>query len=360
MGNTKCCGKNRPISKTDYIGKELANAVLTSNISLIQRILTYLSTTEFTINSKLIIASSFFLAPLTYAFLIGNRKVFQYLHKNGACLFELTSTLEYIGIDPMYYICEQGHSEILNYYLPLYLENYSSDCEQNITLDLESQAPTKKSKKNLTPVQIACEKGNMQIIMALFKYFKDKPTPYIFDIEYPSEKNGENCALIACRKGNYPMIKFLHRFCNADFLKKNMYQENALIICTSYFKVSKKKEFIFCINYLLEQVNIDVTYMYEDLLLLAENKELIAIYEKKLKSFGIFTSKEEIEETQRLYRNLSVEEYEESLDLNSLKIEQRKSELLNEIVAMSRAASSIDIKQYSFLSQGTIEALNLD
>ena len=143
------------------------------------------------------------------------------------------------------------------------------------------------------------------MVVFLYKYFTKKNfTPKIFDIEYHNEKTGETCALIACRKGNYPLIKALHTMCNADFFVKNSFNENAVVLCVCAYRVEKNNSYIDCIRYLVEKIGIDISYIYEEILMLAECEELIYYVEQHLQKHNIFVTKLEVEEKYKVKQRI--------------------------------------------------------
>ena len=157
--------------------------------------------------------------------------------------------------------------------------------------------------------------------MYLHKYFKNSElVPLIFDINYANEKTGENCALIACRKGNYNLMKALHTLCNADFKRKNRYDENAILICVCAYRLEKNSVYIGCIKYLIQKICLDVTYMHEELLILSECEELIYFIERQLQLRNIFITKQEIDNKYRIKRATFADscEAEDSIDFFSV------------------------------------------
>lgn len=118
--------------------------------------------------------------------------------------------------------------------------------------------------------------------------------PAIFDIENPCEKRGENCALIACRRGNYPMIKALHKICGADFFRMNNFDENALLICASACKYYKSRNYLECMYYLIKNVKIDIRYKYEDVLLLVNDAGFLDFFQEELRKIGILVDRKDV------------------------------------------------------------------
>ena len=200
-------------------------------------------------------------------------------------------------------ICSKGSKNLIEYFIPFVPTNLNEppQIEKTESLSLTSDAPKtpKKLPSNNTSIQKACEQGNINAISCVYKYFKDKSEiPYQLDLEYQDENNGENCALIACRKANYMMIKYLHSFCHCNFAIINKQGENALQVLSASNKKKQVKDFHECFVYLVNLVNVDILYNYEETLLLINCYKTITFLEKKLADKGIQLDKSEVE-----YRN---------------------------------------------------------
>ena len=241
----------------------------------------------------------------------GKKKIFKYLYEKGADLSHMDAILNSFNLSAIDIICERGYLELLQFYLPIYLNRESSSPDSlEPTLNLASN-PEIFFINILTPIQKACEKGQIAIIMQLYKYFKSKKfIPRIFDINYSNEKTGENCALIACRKGNYNLIKALYTCCDADFNVKNKYDENPIVICACAYRLEKNRVYLDCIKYLIEKIGIDVTYMHEEILLLSECEELTYYIEQQLQLKDIYITKLEVDEKYKIKREVFSDSYE--------------------------------------------------
>ena len=91
------------------------------------------------------------------------------------------------------------------------------------------------------------------------------------------------------------MIKYLYETCQGNFHVKNKHNENAINICITNCKKDIMVNYFECLVYLVEKVKVDVKYMYEESLLMAENSIIIKFLEKKLAEVGINITKKEIE-----------------------------------------------------------------
>ena len=306
MGNLSCCTTETKNFSLRYLGIEIPKSIERSDLKSLNNLLDLLAAQNLSIDSTVILIKDICLNPISYSVFTGKKKAFKFFYDKGADIQIMNSLLYKFSLTPIEIICERGYLELLEFYLPIYLK------QQNTSPgELEPAEPTLNllniSEKciinSMTPIQKACEKGHISIVMYLYKYFKSKKfLPVMFDLDHTNEKTGENCALIACRKGNYNLMKALHTLCNADFKIKNRYDENALLICVCAYRIEKNCVYIECIKYLIQKIGIDVAYMHEELLMLSECEELTYLLEQQLQRINIFTTKQEIEDKYRIKR----------------------------------------------------------
>ena len=64
----------------------------------------------------------------------------------------------------------------------------------------------------LTPIQHAVKNGHINIVNYFVNYFKSNP-PSSYSINFKNTQ-GENCAAIALKNGNYAMFRFIIEKCN--------------------------------------------------------------------------------------------------------------------------------------------------
>ncbi|CAG9326995.1 unnamed protein product [Blepharisma stoltei] len=282
-----------------------------------------------TLNDRVAIIKGIFVNALGYALYLGKTEIFIALHKfHKADVLIMENLFESQHTSGMEIICKHGTIDLLEYYLPIYLKNYQAKPAQkaieSLTVDFEKpQLIEFNDGSTYTPLHIACEKGHISIVSYIYNYFKDlKNYPVELDIEYQDEKTGENCALIACRIGHYAMIKFLHETCDANFKALNKKNEGAIQICAAASKKMPLKAYYECITYLVEQVGLDISYKYEETLLLTDSRPISKYIENQLKKVGINVTKEELERACSLERHIRAEDYENhecaELDLKNL------------------------------------------
>jgi hypothetical protein len=160
-------------------------------------------------------------------------------------------------------------------------------------LDFEN---TGKAKSFDFAIHSACRAGMVMIVNYLYNYFKNKHSvPAEFDIYTLDDYYGEDAALIACRIGCFNLIKYLHELCGHNFKNLNKNSENALLICVYGYKIQPSYSFLECINYLVEIVKVDITYMHEELLIMASGADIIKYIEEQLEIRGIHVKKKDLE-----------------------------------------------------------------
>jgi hypothetical protein len=122
--------------------------------------------------------------------------------------------------------------------------------------------------------------------------------PKEFDVHALSDYYEENSAFVACRAGCFPLVKYLNEKCKVDFKKLNKCRESTLLACVA--ASSKKNDdfcYLECISYLIEIVKVDLSYMFEEILYLAENEMIVRYLEGQLEKIGILVKKKDIDQS---------------------------------------------------------------
>lgn len=348
MGNDACCNADTQNLSAPSIGAEIAKSIERNDLKKLKSLLKELSSLEISINAPIIKIKGISLNPLCYSLFAGKRSFFKYLYDRGAKLEEMDEILFNLNLNAIDIICERGYQELLDFYLPLYLKNTPhayKPRESDSSLNFSAEYCYTNF---MSPVQKACEKGQISIIIYLHNYFKNQSfIPEIFDPEYPNEKNGETCALIACRKGNYPMIKTLHTICNANFHVKNKYEENAILICVCGYRNDHNYVYLECVKYLVGTIKLNVSYMYEEILILSECDELTYYIEQELQKAGISATKSEIDEKYKIKKYFSPDDLEIT-DINeffssSIRRYLNDDETKSRISSISQVSTKTDI-----------------
>ena len=255
---------------------------------------------------------------LALAVWCGAPDCFRFIHQtmkaSHECMEKLLKEYKISGMD---IICQRGNTELLDYYLPFFCESSESlpmTEEVSVSLDF-SQSKNNNPRpipSSYTPIQRACEIGHLSIISHIYKYFLDKPTtPHELDIDYQDDTSGENCALIACKTGNYSMIRFLHSNCHGNFFLKNKLGETGVQILAASNKKKPVKEFHESMVYLINVVGVNFTHNHEEIMLLIDNEKTVQFFEKKLREKGIDIDKRELEEENKMVKLEQVRSIEE-------------------------------------------------
>ena len=304
MGNAGCCSyKTAEIvyKKTNTSLIEfMASLELTCTATNSCRVLSMVD--KDSINETIIEKDGLYVGALAYAIIDRNINMVRFLHENLGASFEImdeklklqdSSTIQLIIL---YY-----DEKVLDYYLDKCFKNNNyflksaNSMEDECTLNFLSIEIPKKKKKQVLPVMYATQKENIKFLTRIIKRFSCKQAPREFNIHSIDEDSGENCALIACRNGNLNLIAFLYKH-KADFSLKNCCSENALTIALAGCACQKENVLFQVIVYLVETVKVDITYNYEETLLLARGSSIIQYLEEKLAYRGIYVTKMQIEE----------------------------------------------------------------
>lgn len=210
-------------------------------------------------------------------------------------------TIALLRQTPLDLICENGHTQLLKYMLPLLEKEMPEDPEtliRRFSQDLTLMVPS-----TYTAVQKAAEKGHTEVVMFMEEYFRGRKPRVDCDIHYVDDASGENCALLACKSGKKDLIRFLHEQCKADFSLVNRRRESSLqLTAVGSRKSCKGSDFQACFKYLCEVVKVDISHEPEEILLLLEDRKLIDYVETRLKLNGLNATKALIEQKNTPYQ----------------------------------------------------------
>ncbi|OMJ84883.1 hypothetical protein SteCoe_13944 [Stentor coeruleus] len=249
------------------------------------------------INEKILRVKKKYLNLLSYAVWSGSKNCFEYLIKNYEASFYLMEQfLDKDACEPLSRICKKGYIDLLEVFYPKHLEYQKalkSKQDESYTIDFSFVVHSLEIQ--LTPIQHAVRNGHMRIVKYFDKFYEGEEAPNEVKLHYIDEFSGENCALVACQTGNLSIVKALYEEYNADFHVINKRKEGAFQIIATESKYNESLEYLECLMYLTDVVKVDITYMYEETLLLLENKVFIKFIEGRLKEKGILTSKKELE-----------------------------------------------------------------
>ena len=249
------------------------------------------------IDARLISKDAMKFSMLGYCVYAGKAKCYNFLiEKMNASVILMEESLEKENLNSLMLICKNGYLDLLKIYLPYYANAYNNNKntqDRSYTLDLANSM--KIADDVHSPIQVACFKGHLNLIIYLQEYFNDINIPTELDIHHIDEISGENCALISVRTGNFPLMKLLYEKFHSNFHIKNKRNEGCLQIIAAASKDNFALHYIECIMYLVEVINVDIQYMHEEILLLIEDKIIVRYFEEKLKGSGILVTKMEME-----------------------------------------------------------------
>ena len=224
---------------------------------------------------------------LAYSVIEGASKTFTNLIAEHKASFDkMQENFSSFKQNPFTLICQKGYLDLLKVFLPIYMES-NKDLKPCRTESTSSSHNKDSIFEVSLPVHEACRAGHINIIHYLHNYFKDIPTPIYLDVHSIDWVTGENIALISVRAGNFVMMKHLHEFIHADFHLINAKQEGAMQILATSARADCSLEFYNCAMYLVEVVQVDISYMYEETLALMENRVILKYLKESLKKIGI-------------------------------------------------------------------------
>ena len=341
-----CCSSMRYDQSSQYFKSNIRQAIeydqsrkLTQILDQMRIVQDLSRSNSFSIDDPIAVFSSdktktLELNPLGYALWCRSKDCFKDLYeKHGASIQKMNILFLKSGKTPLSLICEKGFVDILTYFLPIYIHNKpSEEVEQSVYFNSSSEELSIFNEKtrstrglergpssilSYTPIQIAVEKGNFEVVKLLYDSFSEGTRLKEFDLNYRDEINGENCALIAVRIANLRMVQYLHQHTSADFLAMNKRNEDSLQIAAAWSKKKPNRDYLSMMKYLIEEVKIDISARYEEILLVCEDRSIIRYIEEVLKSKAIHITKSDIESRNKLVtairQRTEVEDYLDKL-----------------------------------------------
>lgn len=261
---------------------------------------------------------------LALAFLYGRLDVVRWLEeKYNASFREMEKYLLKHETSGLQILAENGHTKLFEYYAPIYftfkhelLDLSRHTPKDTMTLDLSEISKDflrLHPEAKLTPIQYACINGHYSIMQLCISYNQNHNPVQEFDINTIEQKYGFNCALLSCKLCNFNMIKFLHTKCQADFHHLNNNKESSIQILISESNRAGKPEYFNCLLYLIESIKVDVTYNYEETLILLEENPAFDYILGKLREKGLSLPKDFVKEhiwkAGKVRKNLGIAEY---------------------------------------------------
>ena len=179
-------------------------------------------------------------SALAYAVYKGKSQCSLYLYKVfKANYLELINTFHCQNLDPIIILCTFGYLDILKLFFPIHHEmKEASDC----------CTPS----SSVTPIQCAVKYGHITIIEYFVNYFKPSPPPS-YDINY-TNFDGENCATIALKEGNYIVLRFIIEKCGG----KIQGMDDPLDFCLTMSLSNPEKGYLEIIMYLVQALHYSV------------------------------------------------------------------------------------------------------
>ncbi|OMJ72655.1 hypothetical protein SteCoe_28851 [Stentor coeruleus] len=228
---------------------------------------------------------------LGYALWTGKVEPFAYIHKVlNASIKSMEDLFIKSELTSLHVVCAKGHLDLLKYYLPYYLNEITEMPEtkgfsSQIFIEETSNQNISQPQPRHLPIHILIIQENFPMLNFIHTYFANKThIPRLLDMEYKEEITGENCVLLACRKGNYKLIYFFHKICKLNFSVKNHAEHNGINVLLDGCKTGDSKNVLNCLRYLVENVGLDVEHMYDFNLKATQDKEVVRYLEGRLLS----------------------------------------------------------------------------
>ena len=259
--------------------------------------------------------------PLGYCLLLGKSKKFQTLRKANSDLALLEKILAQNKLNALSLICSHGLVDLLEDYVhTAFLGSNSIYSRSSRVFDTGRVSDTGTTTNIVLPFHIACAHGKINIVDKLYDICLELLNiPIEFNIETRDEIRGENCALVACRYGNKEIVHLLYTKCKADFHAVNNSNESAVMVCLAGMKNKENTNHFLVIKYLIETIKVNIKENYEEVLLLAENDNVIKYLECQLHKLGITETKKDIEKKNIIIK-ASMFNTREQIDFDTKKI----------------------------------------
>lgn len=300
-----CCHGSENTSNVESLKNQLQESIqkgslqrVSLNITRLKQLLPRgkadIDNLTFTLDPK----KSVELNSLGLSLAFGKCNIFKYVHqKLKADPLVMEEYFNKSKLTGLYIICSENYLDLFEYYVEIYFKIKLMVKTSNSRFSVSSQDSHRQAHLEYTPIQVACYMGNIPIIKFALEYCKlNKTLPEELDLNYINEKTGENCALIACRGGSFNTIRYLHKKTNANFLMKNFFNENALQVLAASGRVRFMIDFHKSFVYLIESVKIDISWNYQEILLLLDNITVCDYFLTELAKLSIFPDKKSIEQ----------------------------------------------------------------
>ena len=241
--------------------------------------------------------NALFLTIPGYAILCNSLEVFKYLHKHyRLSVFTLEEQLNKYDLVPLSILCSKGFGEFLEYYLTLAPSRAPLPFQSPEFWTISLSDSLKFSHFQYTPIQQACLNSHINCVQVIQNFYLDSSPPWWLDLNFQEHYTGENCAFLACKTGNFPMIKYLFVHTEADFHLKNARNENVLQVFLVGCKERKVGDQLQIFKFLVEEVGIDFRFQIDETLIICECEVILGYLRGKVEEKGVEVCVEDTEE----------------------------------------------------------------
>lgn len=198
------------------------------------------------------------LNALNYSVSLGKHLMFSVLVMIGCSLDVAEEELRRQNSSVLYLICSKGHSDMLSVYLPMFLKR-SQDREES-------------NEVEQTPLNAAVSLGHLNVVAEIYKLtFGMGQVPVEIDFLHPDGKLKENSALVACRSGNFHIVKFLHSKFPELLFYKNIVGDNAIHIACCGSLQHPTRPYLSILKFLVQVAGLDLKQNYLKSLITVED-----------------------------------------------------------------------------------------
>jgi hypothetical protein len=229
------------------------------------------------LNLPMVDVKSYKFSALSLAFYVGNLEAFRFFYENkGLSVQEMEKNLQMNQLSALVLACEKDYSDLLEFYIPVYMKNFSIVERSSYSFELS------KTTSQKTPVHIACELGHVSILMTIFNAFqnREKP-PFFLNLHYVDEISGENCVFIACRKKNNLVLRCLFHVVKADFSLRNLEGKGCVFVLAEAALKDGASGTLECLEILVDCVGLAIQDEEMELLRKIDDFQVQAFVERK-------------------------------------------------------------------------------
>jgi hypothetical protein len=292
------------------------------------------------IDDQIVTVSDYQLSLLGYSLVSGKSRAFRLLTERfSASVTSMISEFSRQNLDPLNILAEKNFLDMMKVFLPLFFKNRPRHASiPNDTLDFIHLKEVKEDFIVLSPIQVACLHGSVLVIDFLYNFHLNYPDRMI-NIHEIHEETGEGCAFFAVRSGSLQTVKLLFEKYRVRFDGLNKFKENVLQVCALASSKKQMVGFFEVFVYLVEEVGVEFTWNYEEVLILLKDKAIVDYYQTVLRGKGIKALKGFIDlknQVKPVKEKFSIDKFTNSPNFHIPDIDYVESSLISSISHYSK------------------------